>query len=277
MSSQFSPLQTLAQTPGADIAEAALELARLFQPRLDIRPWLVRLDRYAAAVRQQVSLRASSSAMVEALGEYLFDEEAFAGDPEDYYDPRNSFLNEVLRRHLGIPISLSVVYLGLAQRLGLAAAGIGFPSHFLVQVRDEHGTRLLDPFEGGRQLSTQELNQRLRQVYGDSAPTVESKPALLRPASQREILVRMLRNLKGIYQQRGDAINALTAIEAILALEPDLIEEVGDRALVYRELGYTSAAAEDLRRYLAATSDAREAAKLQPLLEELEQTPTRLH
>ena len=136
---------------------------------------------------------------------------------------------------------------------------------------------MLDAFDAGRWLSVADLNERLRQLYGDGAPTVEAQPALLRAAGQREILVRMLRNLKSIYQQRGDAANTLTAIEAILALEPDLIEEVGDRALVYRELGHTSAAADDLRRYLKSTSDAREAAKLTPMLEELEQTPTRLH
>jgi len=277
MSTLFQSLQALADTPGADLADAALELARLFQPDLVSRPWLDRLDLHAAAVREGLVGEASASATAQALSGYLFDELGFAGNQEDFYDPRNSFLNEVLERRLGIPISLSVLYVALARRLGLAAAGIGFPSHFLVQVRDETGIRVLDAFDGGRWLSADELNERLRRVYGKDAPTVAARPALLRAASQREILVRMLRNLKGIYQQRGDAANTLTAIEAILALEPNLIEEVGDRALVYRQLGYTTAAAEDLRRYLASTDDAREAAKLQPMLEELEQTPMRLH
>lgn len=277
MSTHFSTLQALADTPGADLAEAALEVARLFQPDLITRPWLDRLDRHAAAVREGLDGEASALVTARALSGYLFEELGFTGNHEDFHDPRNSFLNEVLERRMGIPISLSVVYVALARRLGLAAAGVGFPSHFLVQVREEGGIRVLDAFDGGRWLSVDELNERLRRVYGEAAPTVQAKPALLRGASQREILVRMLRNLKGIYQQRGDAANALTAIEAILALEPDLIEEVGDRALVYRQLGYTTAAAEDLRRYLASTHDAREAAKLQPMLEELEQTPMRLH
>lgn len=277
MSTQFSPLKKLADDPGADLAEAALEIARLFQPGLVSDPWLDQLDRHADAVRRGLGSQASALETVRALGGYLFDQLGFAGNHEDFYDPRNSFLNDVLERRLGIPISLSVVYVGIARRLGLAAGGIGFPSHFLVQVRDEQGLRVLDAFDGGRWLSVEDLNERLRRLYGEAAPTVQAQPALLRTAGLREILVRMLRNLKSIYQQRGDAANTLTAIEAILALEPDLIDEVGDRALVYRELGHTSAAAEDLRRYLASTSDAREAAKLTPMLEELEQTPTRLH
>ena len=144
-------------------------------------------------------------------------------------------------------------------------------------VYDEKGARVLDPFAGGRWLSVEDLNARLKGLYGEGAPSVEAQPGLLRPAATREILVRMLRNLKARYQEQGDALNSLVAIEAILGLEPDLIEEIGDRALAYRDLGYSSAAAVDLRRYLAATDDAREVARMQGLLDELEQAPTRLH
>jgi regulator of sirC expression with transglutaminase-like and TPR domain len=217
------------------------------------------------------------SEKVRVLGTYLFDELGFSGDRDDYAAARNSFLDQVLERRRGLPITLSVLYVALSRRLGLRAAGISFPSHFLVLVQDENGSRVLDPFGGGRWLSLQDLNARLEQLYGDGAPTVEAQPGLLRPAATREILVRMLRNLKTCYQKQGDALNSLVAIEAILGLEPDLIEEIGDRALAYRDLGHSSAAAEDLRRYLAATEDAREVARMQGLLEELERAPTRLH
>lgn len=275
MPSPFDRLKAVADCP--DPAEGALEVARLFSPRLDVRAWLERLDEHAGAVRSALGEGAAPSETAGALQRHLFGELGLRGNEKDFYDPRNSFLDQVLERRLGIPISLSVVYLAVARRLGLEVAGIGFPSHFLVHLRDEHGLRVLDAFQGGRELAPAELNARLRQVYGDAAPTVEANPALLRSCAVRDILVRMLRNLKAIYQQRGDSLSALTAIEGILALEPGLVEEVGDRGLVYRELGQTSAAAEDLRRYMQATPDAREAAKLQDLLDELEQAPTRLH
>ncbi|MGD2082671.1 MAG: tetratricopeptide repeat protein [Chromatiales bacterium] len=277
MPQPFDRLRTLAQSPDPDPAEASLELARLFVPDLDVAAWLERLDSHADGVRSALRPGSAASDVAAGIRLYLFGRLGLKGDEKSFYDPRNSFLNEVLERRLGIPISLSVAYLALARRLGLQAAGIGFPSHFLVQVRDERGLHVIDPFQGGRELSPAELNTRLQQVYGDGAPTVEARPALLRPAGVREILIRMLRNLKGVYQKRGDSLDALTAIEAILALAPDLVEEVGDRGLVYRELGNTSAAAQDLRRYMEATPDAREAAKLQELLDELEQSPTRLH
>ncbi len=278
MSNPFSRLQALAdERSDGDLAAAALEISRLFQPGLEPRRWLQALDRHAAAIRERVPSAAPDSEKVRLLGAYLFDELGFSGDRDDYDAARNSFLDQVLERRRGLPITLSVLYVALARRLGLQAAGIGFPSHFLVLVYDEKGARVLDPFAGGRWLSVEDLNARLKGLYGEGAPSVEAQPGLLRPAATREILVRMLRNLKARYQEQGDALNSLVAIEAILGLEPDLIEEIGDRALAYRDLGYSSAAAVDLRRYLAATDDAREVARMQGLLDELEQAPTRLH
>jgi regulator of sirC expression with transglutaminase-like and TPR domain len=277
MSSPFDRLKAVADSSDPDPAEGALEVARLFSPRLDVAAWLARLDGHAGVVRSALGEGAAASQTAVALRRHLFDELGLHGNEKDFYDPRNSFLDQVLERRLGIPISLSVVYLAVARRLGLEVAGIGFPSHFLVHLRDEDGLHVLDAFQGGRELSPSELNVRLRQVYGEGAPTVEASAALLRSCSVRDILVRMLRNLKVIYQKRGDSMSSLTAIEGILALEPGLVDEVGDRGLVYRELGHASAAAEDLRRYMQATSDAREVARLQDLLDELEQAPTRLH
>ncbi len=278
MSNPFSRLQTLADERGnADLAAAALEISQLFQPGLEPQRWLQALDDHAAVVGKRFPCTAPVSEKVRALGAYLFDELGFSGDRDEYAAARNSFLDQVLQRRRGLPITLSVLYVALARRLGLQAAGIGFPSHFLVLVHDAKGQRVLDPFGGGRWLSVEDLNARLKGLYGEGAPTVEAEPGLLRPATTREILVRMLRNLKALYQEQGDALNSLVAIEAILSLEPDLIEEIGDRALAYRDLGHSSAAAEDLRRYLAATEDAREAVRMQGLLEELERAPTRLH
>jgi regulator of sirC expression with transglutaminase-like and TPR domain len=262
---------------GEDIAADALRVAALFKPRLDVAQTLARLDGFAEEIRARLPSDPGSARIATALADYLFDELGFAGNSDAYYEPANSFLDDVVASRQGIPITLSVVYLAVGHRLGLDVQGVGFPAHFLVRLNSERGTQFLDAYNGGRVLSASELNRRLHDVFGAGAPTVEAHPALLRPATDREILVRMLRNLKGIYLQCKDVVNALTATEAILALMPDQVEELRDRGLLYRDLGHAEAARASLEAYLAGATDAREAVEVEAVLEGLSNTPARLH
>ncbi len=187
-----------------DLAEAALLIAQEEHPELDVAGYLRRLDGLAAAVRARLPEAPEPADIIHSLNIQLFGEEGLAGNESEYYDPRNSFLNEVLDRKRGIPITLSVIYLEVGRRLGLPLAGVGFPGHFLVKYSGADGELVLDPFAGGVTLSREELAQKLRRMYGDANPFLAQIPQLLAPASKKEILLRMLHNLKGIYLQQND-------------------------------------------------------------------------
>ncbi len=196
-----------------DLAEAALLIAQEEHPELDVAAYLRRLDGLAAAVRARLPEAPEPTDIIHSLNIQLFGEEGLAGNESEYYDPRNSFLNEVLDRKRGIPITLSVIYLEVGRRLGLPLAGVGFPGHFLVKYSGADGELVLDPFAGGVTLSREELAQKLRRMYGDANPFLAQIPQLLAPASKKEILLRMLHNLKGIYLQQNDFTRALAAID----------------------------------------------------------------
>src|SRR5687768_6232662 len=186
--------------PGDDLAPAALAIARVEYPSLDPGSYVAALDRmgHEAAARMQEAADDS----VRAFNEYLYDEQGFSGNRNRYDDPRNSFINEVLDRRVGIPISLAVVYLEVARRAGLQVDGINFPGHFLLRAREgvtaEAGSEvvIIDPFHGGAQLSEYDCRQLLRQHVGDQAAF---DTALLVPATRAEVVVRMLVNLERLY------------------------------------------------------------------------------
>jgi regulator of sirC expression with transglutaminase-like and TPR domain len=272
-------LTLLAQLPDAaiDLPRAALAISRLFQPTLDADRSLRRFESLCIAAVSSVPRDADLTHRVRALNRFLFDQEGFGGNLEDFYDPRNSFLDQVLERRTGIPISLSLIYVEVARQVGIPAFGVGFPGHFLVRVADGDAMLVLDPFSRGASLDLEDLDRRLDDVYGSGALTVAANPALLRPATRREILVRMLANLKVIFLRDGDLGQALIAVDGLLALQPDAPDELRDRGLIYRELGYTPAAAADLRRYLQVSDDAAEIAELTPVLAELEAAGVRVH
>jgi regulator of sirC expression with transglutaminase-like and TPR domain len=275
----LTDLADLAQYPDAliDLGRGALLISALFQPGLDQGRHIRRLDDLAEAAGERVPEDAPIAERIAAFHRFLFVDEGFAGNVHDYEDPRNSFLDQVMERGLGIPIALSVLYVELARRIDLPASGIGFPGHFIVKVGSGSEAKLVDPFASGALLDTEELDQRLAALYGGGILTVGAYPALLRPATHREILVRMLRNLKSVYRHRDQVREALTAISAILTLAPDLPDEVRDRGLLYRELGYAPAALEDLRRFVRLSDDAEQIAAIGPLIEELAGQGVRLH
>lgn len=254
-----------------NLAEAALLIAADEYPNLDIDSYLGKLDDLAQAVRGTMPSEAGLEETVVALNNFLFIEQGFTGNGSDYYDPRNSFLHEVLDRKLGIPITLSILYLEIGQRLGLPLEGVSFPGHFLVKCATDEGDVVLDPFWGGVPLSEDDLRDRLEETCGKPQAASAPLAPLLSAAGKKETLVRMLRNLKGIYMQAGDLIKALTVIDRVLQIRPDLPEEIRDRGHVYDQLECFRPAAADLARYLSLAPGADDAADVQHRLVELSQ------
>lgn len=252
-----------------DLAEAALLIAQEEHPQLDVSAYLHRLEELAAAVRIRLSESPSPSDIVLNLNIHLFREEGFRGNTSAYYDPANSFLNEVLDRKTGIPITLSVLYIEVGRRLGLPLVGVGFPGHFLVKYTGPEGDVVLDPFLGGLTLDHQQLAHKLQTMYGEQNPFLAQIPQLLAPASKKDILVRMLRNLKGVYLQKNDFPRALSVIERILLVEPDVPAEIRDRGSVHQRLGHLQAALRDFQRYVALAPRAEDAEAVRVMLQRM--------
>jgi regulator of sirC expression with transglutaminase-like and TPR domain len=279
MTTAQQQLAALADQPddSIDLCAAALTISSLFQHDTEPLAGLAQFDLLAAAARARMPEDADLLRQVAALNEFMFDELGFAGNHDDFYDPRNSFLDQVLERRLGIPISLAVVYCELATRLGMPAYGVSFPAHFLVRVGRGATALMLDVYAGGVALPEEELDRRLADVYGEGALTIRSHPSLLRPAGKRETLVRMLRNLIGVYGARGDDANRLEALTAALHLSPDLPDELRQRGLLYQHLGYAPAALADLRRFVEVADDAEQIASVTAVIDELSRQPLKLH
>jgi len=254
-----------------DVAEAALVIAQEEYPHLDVDKYLTRLDEFADAARVQIRPGMAPEEQVARLNEFLFVEHRFLGNNDSYYDPRNSYLNDVLDRRTGIPITLSLVYCEVAQRLDLPIYGVGFPGHFLAKYVGDPEI-IIDPFFG-KVISPVECAKRLHDIYG---PSKRFDPAVLRPATAREILVRMLSNLKQVYVDKNDWLRALACVDRILLLAPDLPRELRDRGILYQRLECFSAALRDFERYLrlAPTDDAAD--KIRALLPELQRQATSL-
>ena len=242
-----------------DLAEAALLCAQDNYPDLDIRSQLESLEALAAKLRDRLPADFSVTHRLVALNPYLFRELGFSGNMDEYYDPRNSFLNDVLARKTGIPITLSIVYLEVGQRLGLKLKGVSFPGHFLVKVRVTGGELVLDPYAGGRSLSEEELRERLAQFTDKDTAKELPLEDFLEPASPRQILARLLRNLKAIYLDARQFDKALGVMNRLVILLPDVPEERRDRGLVFARLECPRAAQEDLSHYAAQRPQAEDA------------------
>ena len=245
-----------------DLAEAALLCAQDTYPDLDIRSELDSLESLAAKLRNRLPADFSVTHRLVALNNYLFRELGFSGNMDEYYDPRNSFLNDVLARKTGIPITLSILYLEVGQRLGLKLKGVSFPGHFLVKVRVTGGELVLDPYAGGRSLSEEELRERLAQFTDKDTAKELPLEDFLEPASPRQILARLLRNLKAIYLDAMDFDKALGVMNRLVILLPDVPEERRDRGLVFARLECPRAAQEDLSHYAALRPQADDAEQI---------------
>ena len=261
----------------ADLAEAALLLAQEEYPQLDVSAYLSRLDEMARAVRDTLLANAPAAEIILALNRYLFQEEGFDGDAANFYDPRNSFINQVLERKIGIPITLSIIYIEIGQRLGLPLQGVSFPGHFLVKLSVESGEIVLDPFSGGVSLGRDELEQQLAQTQGDKESAKIPLEEWLVTATKKDILVRMLRNLKVIYAHADQLEKTLSVINRILLIAPELAEEVRDRGMVYRQLECFRAALTDLQTYLQMEPESEDRDEMRDHVIELQKIVARLN
>lgn len=229
-----------------DLAEAALLIAAEDDPRCDVARGLRLLDEWGREGAARLGGE-RGAARLAAFNAFMFEELGFAGNRQNYYDPRNSLLNQVLERRTGIPITLSIVYCEVGRRAGLAAQGIGFPGHFLVRVGDESDQdTLIDPFNGAV-VDEENCQELLDNMYGGQVPLGAEH---LRPATAREIIIRLLRNLKGIYSQAHLHRRALAVVERILLLSPQDFDERRDRGALLVQLGRYAEAVTDLKTYL---------------------------
>lgn len=259
----------------ADLARAAATVARIAYPTLDVDRCVARIDGLAAGARPHVTLDLSPHEAANALAAWLYGPAGFRGNTEDYYDPRNSFLSDVLDRRTGIPITLAVVLIETAARVGLRLDGVGFPGHFLVRVADAPRPTFLDPFDRGRPVDGAELLERYRAVGSRSAARVPSDA--LAPVGTLGIVTRMLRNLLRVWVDREDYVHALDAVDLILIVAPDAPDDVRLRGLIYEQLECFSAAAADLRRYVALVPRAADAQQVRDRIADLERRGPTLH
>ncbi|MGH7819978.1 MAG: SirB1 family protein [Candidatus Binatia bacterium] len=253
------------------LAEAALWIAKEEYPDLDVEAYVDRLDDLADQAHRRIA-PFSAGEMLVRFNHFVFREIGFCGNRERYDDPRNSFLNDVLDRRLGIPITLSLVYTEIGRRIGLPVVGIGFPGHFLVKWFGETEV-LVDPFFG-KVLSPAECLERLRASHG---PEAHLERRMLDPAQPREILVRMLRNLKHNYLAADDLPRALRCLDRILVVVPDHAGELRDRGLLYRRLDCFAAAVRDFERYLEIAPSDAAAVEIRSFLPDLRRQAQRLH
>ncbi len=235
--------------PGESLAPAALAIARVEYPSIDPGPYLQRLERMgeAAEGRLQRQAHAGLAAQIATLNAYLFEELGFSGNAERYDDPRNSFLNEVLDRRLGIPISLAAVYLEIGRRGGLTLDGVNFPGHFLVRAPDAAEDLIVDPFHGGALLSEIDCRHLLREYVGDETAFDR---ALLATATRQHIVVRMLVNLKRLYVRMQSFPQARAVANLLLAVDPSALSELRDRGLLAYHMEDFASALRDLEAYL---------------------------
>ncbi len=260
---RFAALIALDPVP---LDEAVLAIAEEEYPGLDVEGLLLRLDRLGERVRARAPARDRAATTLSALRLVLVEEEGFRGNERDYHDPRNSFLNEVLERKVGIPITLSVVWMEVARRAGLRLDGVGFPGHFLVKYVSAGGTELfIDAFNKGEILSADECVARYRARTGGR----DLDRQYLEAVGPRQILARMLHNLRRIYLDRKDDVRAYWVLDRILMLTPGQLDSLRDRGLVTARLGGAAAATRDLESYLARAPTAEDADEVRGVLASL--------
>ena len=249
-----------------DLARAALLVAKEQYPGLAVGQYLARLDQLAEAVKDRLANETAPLVVLEELTRSLFERQGFRGNNEAYYDPKNSFLNDVLDRRLGIPLTLGIVMLEVGWRLRLPLQGVNFPHHFLVRFHGDAVDLLIDPFEGGRARFEDQAQGLLDRVY---AGKLRLRKSFLQVATKRDVLVRLLNNLKSVYVSAGDHASALSVVEHLLILCPDGAAEIRARGVLLARVGRREEAIEQLRRWLAAAAG-RDADRVRRLILRLE-------
>ena len=244
-----------------DVARACLMIAQDAYPGLDVERYMGEIESLALRLRARLKNEGGVEERVIGLNEFLYEELGYWGNTDDYYDPRNSYLNEVIDRKTGLPITLAILYMEIGRRIGLPLEGVSFPGHFLVRLRMRGGVLILDPFAGGAPQSEAELRSRLQRVIPEGAAADVSVAELpldqfLEPASNRQILARVLRNLKGIYREADKPERMLEVLNRMLVVSPEASSELRDRGYLYQRLECWRPALKDLTDYLERVPDA---------------------
>ena len=255
------------------LAEAALLIAAEEYPRLDVGLYIERLDSLGDLARERATSARDASDIITALNATLFERVGFHGNREHYYDPRNSFLNEVIDRRTGIPITLTVVYIEVARRIGFPVKGVGLPFHFIAKHEAPSGEILIDPFNEGRILGVAGCAELVSEMSGGK---LDLQREHLAPVTTRQILSRMLANLLGIYSV-SDHARALAAVDRILLISPDSPSHVRDRGLLLARAGDRSGAIAELERYLELLPDAADAESVRGRIQSIRQRQARLN
>lgn len=245
--------------PLLDLVEASLVIDLEETPGLDLGHHLANVQAWTDAVRQRLEGSRDVERMVETINRVLFDEEGFHGENDDYYDPRSALLSEALERHAGLPIALSILYIELSRRAGLEASGVALPGRFLVKFSGPFGVIVVDPFDGGRVLSTLELQKILDGMYGGG---VELREHHLRSFTPRQILARELAQLKAAYLAQHDLARAAASIDRLLILDDRDAYEVRDRAALAMQMHAYAQAIALFERYLALMPSAEDRSRV---------------
>ncbi|HSB57726.1 MAG TPA: tetratricopeptide repeat protein [Nitrosopumilaceae archaeon] len=255
MSKDFDPfvaeLVSYVLDPRFSLVEKCLKLSQTFgYPNLSIKEYVDKLNLMGGGLQNLVSEVKNPTYLISILNEYMFNTLGFSGNGDDYYNPDNNFLNKVIDNKVGIPITISIIYIELAKQIGLDLRPVGFPSHFLVKHREE---LIIDPFGRGRILSIDDLHGILNRSYGGS---IEFIPEFLDEIEPEKILIRICRNLKNSYNESFNYEMAMHCINFILILEPNASEEVRDRGILEARLLHYDLALKSLNQYLELSPDA---------------------
>jgi regulator of sirC expression with transglutaminase-like and TPR domain len=246
-----------------DLVRAALTFARIEYPELDIELYVRRLEELASRVASRIPETGDPAQSVAALNHVLFQEERFRGNSVDYYNPQNSFLNDVLDHRLGIPITLALVYMEIGRRVGFPLFGVGMPGHFLLKHYDVSGSSfLIDAFDRGMVLSDEDCQKKLNEIYSGQL-TLRSE--FLLPVTRRQMLTRMLNNLKVIYLERRNFRRAVQVVDLILVIYPRSPEDVKHRAVLRYNLDDHRGALEDFEVYVKMSPDASDTDEIRQL------------
>ncbi len=252
---------------GLELGRAALYIAQEEYPQLPVERYLLRLDELAEAVKDRLNDETAPPIVLGEVIDTVFEREGLRGNKEAYHDPRNSFLNDVLDRRLGIPTTLGIVLLEVGWRLDLPLEGVSFPGHFLVRYRGATENLLIDPFDGGKIRFENQAQEVLDQEYGG---VVRMQPAFLRATSKLDTIRRLLVDLKGLYVNVKDHARALSVVERLLLVQPESPGERRDRGMLLLKLGREAEAKEQLRRYLEFAPGAADAKRIRLLVRRLE-------
>ncbi len=249
-----------------DLAKAALYIAQEEYPRLDPQEYLNALDTMAEELRERLPPEHYPLKIIQTINQYLYNDLGFQGNKNNYYDPCNSFLNDVIDRRQGIPISLALVYMEIGKRIDFPMQGIGMPGHFLIRPQVPDMEIFVDAFEQGEVMFYEDCQDKLTKIYQQP---VTLKPEFLAPVTKKEFLMRMLTNLKYIYLNQPQLEKALATVERILLLFPEIVLEIRDRGLLSYQTGRFSQAIRDLETYLVKSPQARDADMIRHLLTQM--------